>query len=66
MTLPFLVKKDLELNQLSDELIVRVGHSKRHVMLPRQVAAAKSVQAKMEGQHLTIYFKGDDHGRFKE
>ena len=63
MRLPFLVKKDVELNTVSDELIVRVGSFKRHVLLPRQMAAAKSVSAKMEGQNLFIHFKGeDDHG----
>jgi arsenite-transporting ATPase len=63
LRLPFLVKKDVELNTVSDELIVRVGSFKRHVLLPRQMAAAKSVIAKMEGQNLFIHFKGeDDHG----
>jgi len=66
MKLPFILKNDVELNRISDELIVRVGHFKRHVLLPRQVAAAKSIQAKMEGQHLAIYFKGGDHDEFKE
>jgi len=60
--LPFLSKEDVEINKLSDELIVRVGSFKKHLMLPRQVAASESVKAKMEGQHLCIYFKGGNHG----
>ena len=62
MKLPFLMKKDVELSRVSDELIVRVGSFKRHVLLPRQVAAAKSVRARMEDRHLYIHFRGDDHG----
>ncbi len=63
MKLPFLAKEDIELNKLSDELIIRVGSYKRHVLLPRQVAASKSVRATMEGEHLCIHFGGDDHGQ---
>ena len=63
LKLPFLVKKDVELSKLSDELIVRVGRYKRHLLLPRQVAASTSIKATMEGQNLYIYFRGDDHGQ---
>jgi arsenite/tail-anchored protein-transporting ATPase len=62
MKLPFLEKKDVDLNRLSDELIVRVGSYKRHVMLPRPVAAADSVRARMEGDNLVIRFMGESHG----
>jgi arsenite-transporting ATPase len=61
MTLPFLTKKDIELSRVSDELIVRVGSFKRHVMLPRQVAAAKAVRATMEDRRLYIHFRGETH-----
>ena len=64
--LPFIAKEDIELNKLSDELIVRLGGFKRHMLLPRQVAAAKSVTAKLEGEYLVIYFKGEDHGQGKK
>jgi arsenite-transporting ATPase len=62
MRLPFVEKKSIELNKVADELIVRVGTFKRHIMLPRQVAAFKTIRAKMEGANLCIDFKGDDHG----
>ncbi|MFH0845262.1 MAG: TRC40/GET3/ArsA family transport-energizing ATPase [Pseudomonadota bacterium] len=62
MKLPFLAKKDVELHKLYDELIVRIGSFKRHLLLPRQVAASKSVKASLEGEYLFIYFKGEDHG----
>ena len=65
MKLPFIMKEDVELNKFSDELIVRVGSFKRSMLLPRQVAACKSVMARLEDQYLCIYFKGDDHGKGK-
>ena len=65
MQLPFIMKGDVELNKRSDELIVRVGGFKRHILLPRQVAASKSVKARLEGQHLSISFEGDDYGQGK-
>jgi arsenite-transporting ATPase len=61
MRLPFLMKNDVELSRVSDELIVRVGSFKRHVLLPRQVAAAKEVRARMEDRHLYIHFRGENH-----
>ncbi|HDL08231.1 MAG TPA: ArsA family ATPase [Desulfobacteraceae bacterium] len=61
MNLPFLGKKDLEISKLSDELIVRVAGFKRHILLPRHVAAVKSVKATFEGRQLSIHFKGENH-----
>jgi len=55
--LPFIGKDDLDLNMISDELIIRVGGFKRHVPLPRQVAASKSVSAKLDGTDLFIQFE---------
>lgn len=63
--LPFIMKKDVELNKLAEELVVRVGGFKRHFLLPRQVASLNSIKAVLEGQNLCIYFKGDDHGQEK-
>jgi arsenite-transporting ATPase len=63
MKLPFIEKKDIQLSKVSDELIVRVGSFRRHVLLPRHVAALEEVKAKFEGQHLFIYFTGGDHGK---
>ena len=60
--LPFAGKENIELNKVSDELIVRIGAFKKHVLLPRQVAASKSVTARMEEEHLFVCFKGADHG----
>ena len=63
LKLPFASKEDIELNRVSDELVVRIGSFKRHVLLPRQVAASKKIKASLEGQHLSISFKGGDHGK---
>ena len=65
MKLPFLSREDVDLNRVADELIIRIGGFKRHLLLPRQVAAAKTIKAKMEDQYLTIIFKGEDHGQRK-
>ena len=65
LKLPFVEKKEVEVNKFFDELIIRVGSYKRHILLPRQVAAAETLKAKLEDQHLLIYFKGDDHGKRK-
>ena len=66
LKLPFISKKDVELNKLYEELVIRIGGFKRHVMLPRQVAALNAVNAKIEGDFLNILFKGDEDGNKKE
>ena len=62
LKLPFIMKKNVELNKYVDELIVRIGGFKRHIMLPRQVAALDPVKAKLKNQYLHIYFEGERHG----
>ena len=60
--LPFIAKDDIEINKVSDELILRLGGFRKNILLPRQVAASKSVKARYEGENLFIYIKkGDDH-----
>lgn len=61
LKLPFILKKDVDLNKAYDELIIRIGGFKRHIMLPRPVASLNPVKAVLEGQYLDILFKGDDH-----
>jgi arsenite/tail-anchored protein-transporting ATPase len=62
LKLPFAGKGQVELNKISDELIVRVGSFKKHLLLPRHVAASTSVKAKMEEEYLNICFEGENHG----
>jgi arsenite-transporting ATPase len=64
--LPFIVKEDVDLNKVGDELIVKVGTLKRHILLPRSVAAIQKIKAKREGSYLHIYFKGEKHGDQEE
>ncbi|PKN30006.1 MAG: arsenic-transporting ATPase [Deltaproteobacteria bacterium HGW-Deltaproteobacteria-21] len=65
LNLPFVSTDNVELHKIGDELVIRVGGIKRHVLLPRHVAASRSVRAKMEGEHLNIFFEGEDHGKRK-
>lgn len=58
--LPFVDKRHIELNKFSDELVVRLGGFKRHLLLPRQVAASKSVKATLDENRLCIDFKGGE------
>jgi arsenite-transporting ATPase len=59
LKLPFVEKENIELNRSSDELIVRVGSFKMHVLLPRQVAAAPTVRARLDKQYLQVTFGGE-------
>ena len=60
--LPFLDKGNVEINRSEDELIVRLGSFKRHVLLPRHVAAKSVVRAKVEEQNLCVYFEDEENG----
>jgi arsenite-transporting ATPase len=63
LKLPFVMKEDIHLNRISDELMIRVGSFKSRVMLPRKVAAAESIKARLDGEHLKITFEGDGHAK---
>jgi arsenite-transporting ATPase len=62
LKIPFAGKDHVELNKVYDELIVRIGSFKKHILLPRHVAASKSVKARMEEDYLNVCFEGEDHG----
>jgi arsenite-transporting ATPase len=64
--LPFLLKKDVELNKFFDELVIRIGGFKRNILLPRQVASIEQVNATLEGQVLDICFEGVKDGSQKK
>ncbi len=61
--LPFISKETIELNRLPEEMVVRVGEFKKHILLPRHVSAYKDVKAKMEGSYLDIIFGGNKDGK---
>jgi arsenite-transporting ATPase len=63
MNLPFVSSENVELNRISDELIIRIGAFKRHLLLPRYVAASESVKARVQDKHLCVFFKGGNHGQ---
>ncbi len=60
--LPFLDKGNVEINRSDDELIVRLGSFKRHILLPRHVAKKENVRAKIEERRLCIYFEDNENG----
>jgi arsenite-transporting ATPase len=59
--IPFLTKKEVELNKCNEELIVRIGSFKRHVLLPRNIASRDPSGAKIERGKVIIKF-GGNHG----
>jgi arsenite-transporting ATPase len=61
--LPFISKEAVELNRLPEEMVVRVGEFKKHILLPRHVSAYKDVKAKMDGSYLDIIFGGKKDGK---
>ena len=63
--LPFLAKEEVELNRLPEEIVIRIGGFKRHILLPRYVNAYKGVRARMDGNYLNIIFGGKKDGKEK-
>jgi arsenite-transporting ATPase len=52
--IPFLTKQEVELSKRNEELIVRIGGFKRHVLLPRNIAARQPAGAKVERDKVVI------------
>jgi arsenite-transporting ATPase len=57
LKLPFVAKQDVELSRSDDLLIVRIGGFKRHVALPRSMAALEPTRAEMQGTNLCVTFE---------
>ena len=55
--LPFLSKEDVGLAKRGEELIIRIGSFKRHVILPRSMVSREPSGAKLEGDTLTVTFE---------
>ena len=66
ITLPFAGKKDVQINKVGEEIIIRIAGFKKHILLPRPVAARDSIRAKLEGKQLYIYFEGGNDEQGKE
>jgi arsenite-transporting ATPase len=60
--LPFISKDEIELTKSGNELIVRIGGFKKHILLPRSFALSHPEGAKISGRTLIITFKGGRHG----
>ncbi|MNL76886.1 hypothetical protein D3C87_2029270 [compost metagenome] len=56
LTLPFVEKEELKLNQRGEELTVQAGPYKRKVLLPRALMGRPIVSARFAGKALAIQF----------
>lgn len=57
--MPFMDKKDLNLNQKGDQLIIKAGSVKRNIVLPRTLLDYSIKKAKYEDGKLRIWFGGE-------
>jgi len=55
--LPFTTKGEIELFKKGDELVVQVGTFRRHIGLPRSMAALTPSRARLESKVLTVEMK---------
>jgi arsenite/tail-anchored protein-transporting ATPase len=56
LPLPFTTRGDIELSQVGDELVVRVGNQRRTIILPRTLAGMQTSGARLESGTLTVRF----------
>ncbi|RLA81551.1 MAG: ArsA family ATPase [Deltaproteobacteria bacterium] len=63
--LPFVEKGEINLSKKGDELIIKVGVFRRHVLLPKRMAVFEPQKAKIEGKVLIITFGGREDGKKK-
>jgi arsenite/tail-anchored protein-transporting ATPase len=61
ITMPFMDKKDLTLNQKGDQLIIKAGNIKRNITLPRTLLNFSVKKATFEDDMLKIRFGGDNN-----
>jgi arsenite-transporting ATPase len=57
VSVPFAQKGEVELKKVGLELIVRVGHSKRNIILPPTLAPYSPREARLEGGSLAVTFE---------
>ncbi|HKD85232.1 MAG TPA: ArsA family ATPase [Terriglobales bacterium] len=55
--LPFATKGEVELFKKGDELVVQIGSFRRHIGLPRSMAALSPSRARLESKVLTVEMK---------
>ncbi len=56
LSLPLAEKNEVDLFQKGEELFIRVGSYKRHILIPRLLSARDVQGAKLEGKKLRIFF----------
>ena len=59
--MPFTGKKELDLNQKGDELIIRTPNLKRNIVLPRTLQGLEIRYARFEEDYLKIRFGGEEN-----
>ncbi len=59
LKLPFVVKESIDLSKVADELILRIGSYKRHILLPKPLVAVATVTARVDPPYLNILFGGN-------
>ena len=57
VVLPFATKGEIELFKKGDELVVQIGTFRRHIGLPRSMAALTPSRARLESKVLTVEMK---------
>jgi len=55
--LPFASKGEVGLFKKGDELVIEIGTFRRHIGLPRSMAALQPARARLESQVLTVEMK---------
>lgn len=60
--MPFVSKDQIELSKRGDEIIVRVGVFKRHIILPKVISGLAPEGARLDGDLLTITFGRREDG----
>ncbi|MCL5019697.1 MAG: ArsA family ATPase [Patescibacteria group bacterium] len=62
LKLPFVSKKDVDVDRVGNELIVRVGSFKRHILLPKGAASSHVVRARLGTDNLIVTLRRDEYG----
>jgi arsenite-transporting ATPase len=57
LRIPFVEKAEIDLKKVGLELIVRVGHHKRNIVLPSALASFRPREAKLEDGALRVRFE---------
>lgn len=58
LPLPLVTRKEIDLARAGDELIIRVGHQRRNLLLPRAMVGLEVLGARFQGETLQIRFAG--------